>query len=123
MFMKKFLVSSLLSLLLVSTTYAAFLGKVTLGWNSNPSNEFVTKYVVYQVVNNTNYIAQVTATGTNVATVNVTAPGTYTYAVAAFNANGQSAYSSKVSTNVFPSLPASTPTGVNVISVTVTNSP
>lgn len=121
--MKKLFVLGLTLLMLISSTYAAFLGKVNLTWNPNPSNEFVTKYVVYQVVNGTNYIPQVTATGTNFATVNVTSPGTYTYAVAAFNANGQSGYSSSVTTNVFPSSPASIPTGLNVISVTVTNTP
>lgn len=121
--MKRLFIYLVLSLLLINTTYAGFLGKIKLTWNSNPPSQVVTKYVIYQVISVTNYIPTVTAYNTNVANVNVTTPGTYTYAIAAFNIVGQSGFSSTVTTNVMPASIPTIPGGIQIISVIVTNTP
>jgi len=119
--MKKFLSIITVSSLVIPFCLAGFLADINLSWQPNPASEFVTKYVVYQAkAPSTNFVAVVTATGTNFARVRVTSPGTYQFRVSAVNGVGESDLSQGVQV---PNIPPTIPTNVSVISVTATNTP
>jgi len=103
----------------ISAAAPSFIADITLSWNPNPAQEFVTRYLVYQAkLPSTNFVPVVTATGTNVAKVRVTSVGTYQFRVTAINGVGESGQSATVQV---PDIMPTIPTNVSVISVTVTN--
>ncbi len=114
---------TILSTILTFITAAAFAftADIYLQWNANPAFEGVTKYVIYQAkAPSTNFVAAVTAIGTNSARVRVTSAGTYSYRVSAFNSFGESVPSTNVPVNIGSITVPTQPTGLvnttNVIS-------
>ncbi len=83
--MKRILAIALATLLIAPAVFADTYD-VYLRWNANPPLEMVTKYVVHQrTLPATNYIAVVTATGTNAAKVRLPGPGSYSFKIVAWN--------------------------------------
>ncbi len=116
--MKKLLII-LTSLLLVSTVFAAsFVADITLSWQPNPPEQFITKYLVYQAkLPSTNFVAVVTAAGTtNSCRVRVTSAGTYQFKITAVNGAGESGFSALAQ---YPTVAPTVPTNVIVTSIVV----
>lgn len=107
--MKKFLSISLTLLFLSSATFAA---DFWFTWKHNPTNEFVTSYVIEQSkAPSTNFVAIVTVPGTtNVGVVKGLTAGTYKFRLVAKNGAGTSQPSSELS---YPTNAPSVPTEFN----------
>lgn len=109
---KTILISILFFALILTIKSAGYVADIFLRWDINPTNQTVTKYLIYQAIPpSTNYIPVVTVVGTNYGKVRVTSPGIFNYKITAINTNGESLKSDFITvsilnpTNVFPSIP------------------
>lgn len=124
--MKKIILTSLIFISLIfNVKSAGYVADIFLQWTANPTNQLVTKYLIYQAIQpNTNYVPVVTVVGTNYGKVRVMTPGTYNYKITAINTNGESLQSDFIvvsvlnPTNIFPSIP--TNLGFKSYSITIT---
>jgi hypothetical protein len=117
--MKKILNIIIVLILTVSVCFG-YSVDIWLGWKSNPTEELVTKYIIYQAkLPSTNFIPVVTVAGTtNAGKVRITSPGTYQFKVLAVNGVGSSGLSDEVQVpDVFPSIPT------NFSFLSITNNP
>ena len=85
----------IIGMLAAVTVYAV---DVKLGWDFNPANEMVDKYVIYQARGtNVSFIPVVTVPGTtNVGLVRNLVPGTYRFIVVAQNGVGNAPPSNEI---------------------------
>lgn len=119
MMFKRYLTQLVIGLIMLFTPAILLAANVTLAWNSVTES---TGYMVYYGSASRTYNAPIDVGNQTAYTIENLAPGTYFFAVTAYNDYGESGYSSEVSTPITKPKPGDTE-GIHVVMLVVPNPP